>query len=69
MAIDSIGPAKVSAALVRDMQVLTVIRMLTGLGLGGCMPCLIATAAGARGATPRGGDIALEFAPPPLVKN
>ena len=55
-----------AAVLARDMQTLTVIRLLTGLGLGGCMPCLIATAAGARGASPRGGDIAMSYIGMPL---
>jgi AAHS family 3-hydroxyphenylpropionic acid transporter len=60
------GLFSLSAALARDMQALTIIRLLTGLGLGGCMPCLIATAAGARGATPRGGDIGMSYIGMPL---
>jgi AAHS family 3-hydroxyphenylpropionic acid transporter len=60
------GLFSLSAVFARDMQALTVIRLLTGLGLGGCMPNLIATAAGARGATPRGGDIATSYIGMPL---
>jgi AAHS family 3-hydroxyphenylpropionic acid transporter len=49
-----------------DMPSLTVIRLLTGLGLGGCMPNLLATAAAARGASARGGDIAMTYIGMPL---
>jgi AAHS family 3-hydroxyphenylpropionic acid transporter len=60
------GLFSLSAVLVRDMQALTIVRLLTGLGLGGCMPCLIATAAGARGGQPRGGDIGMSYIGMPL---
>ena len=49
-----------------DMQSLTVIRLLTGIGLGGAMPNLIAAAAAARGASSRGGDIAMTYIGMPL---
>ncbi|HLZ76223.1 MFS transporter [Phenylobacterium sp.] len=60
------GLFSLSTTLVHDMQTLTAVRLLTGLGLGGCMPNLIAAAAGARGATPRGGDIGTSYIGMPL---
>jgi AAHS family 3-hydroxyphenylpropionic acid transporter len=60
------GLFSLSASLAPDMRALTGIRFLTGLGLGGCMPNLIATAAGARGGTPRGGDIGISYIGMPL---
>jgi AAHS family 3-hydroxyphenylpropionic acid transporter len=60
------GLFSLSASLAPDLRALTVIRFLTGLGLGGCMPNLIATAAGARGETPRGGDIGISYIGMPL---
>ncbi|WP_394761659.1 MFS transporter [Phenylobacterium sp.] len=53
-------------AFVGDMQGLTIVRLLTGLGLGGTMPNMIATAAGARGGLPKGGDIAFTYIGMPL---
>jgi AAHS family 3-hydroxyphenylpropionic acid transporter len=49
-----------------DMPSLTAIRLLTGVGLGGAMPNLIAAAAAARGASARGGDIAMTYIGMPL---
>ncbi|MGZ3376207.1 MAG: MFS transporter [Phenylobacterium sp.] len=60
------GAFSLASSLAPDMRALTVIRLLTGLGLGGCMPNLIATAAGARGGTPRGGDIGVSYIGMPL---
>ncbi|HEX3888062.1 MAG TPA: MFS transporter [Phenylobacterium sp.] len=60
------GLFSLATALASDMQSLTIIRLLTGLGLGGCMPNLIAVAAGARGEAPRGGDIAISYLGMPL---
>ncbi|HZZ69220.1 MAG TPA: MFS transporter, partial [Phenylobacterium sp.] len=60
------GLFSLATALASDMQGLTFIRLLTGLGLGGCMPNLIAVAAGARGEAPRGGDIAISYLGMPL---
>ena len=53
-------------AFVGDMQGLTIVRLLTGLGLGGTMPNMIATAAGVRGGLPKGGDIAFTYIGMPL---
>ena len=60
------GLFSLATMLASDMQALTTIRLLTGLGLGGCMPALIAAAAGARGSSPRGGDIATSYIGLPL---
>lgn len=60
------GVFSLSTLLVHDMGQLTAVRLLTGLGLGGCMPNLIAAAAGARGDTPRGGDIGMSYIGMPL---
>ena len=60
------GVLSLTTLLAQDIQTLTVIRLLTGIGLGGCMPNLIAAAAGARGATPRGGDIGASYIGMPL---
>lgn len=49
-----------------DMQGLTIMRLLTGLGLGGTMPSMIAIAAGVRGGMPKGGDIAFTYIGMPL---
>lgn len=49
-----------------DMQGLTIVRLLTGLGLGGTMPNMIAIAAGVRGGIPKGGDIAFTYIGMPL---
>jgi AAHS family 3-hydroxyphenylpropionic acid transporter len=60
------GLFALATTLAPDMRVLTLMRLLTGLGLGGCMPVLFATAAGARGGSPRGGDIATSYIGFPL---
>ena len=60
------GLFALATTLAPDMRVLTLMRLLTGLGLGGCMPVLFATAAGARGSSPRGGDIATSYIGFPL---
>ena len=60
------GVFSLATAFTRDMQALTIVRLLTGLGLGGAMPNIIATAAGVRGGAPKGGDIAFTYIGMPL---
>lgn len=60
------GLFSLATAFANDMNGLTVVRLLTGIGLGGTMPNMIATAAGVRGGTPKGGDIAFTYIGMPL---
>lgn len=60
------GIFSLMTAFAGDMQGLTIVRLLTGLGLGGTMPNMIAIAAGVRGGMPKGGDIAFTYIGMPL---
>ena len=60
------GIFSLMTAFASGMQGLTVVRLLTGLGLGGTMPNMIAIAAGVRGGMPKGGDIAFTYIGMPL---
>ena len=60
------GLFSLATAFAGDIQGLTLVRLLTGVGLGGAMPSMIATAAGVRGGMPKGGDIAFTYIGMPL---
>ena len=47
------GLFSLATAFAGDIQGLTVVRLLTGVGLGGAMPTMIAVAAGVRGGMPK----------------
>ncbi len=66
VSLAAFGLFALATSLAPDMRILTLMRLLTGLGLGGCMPALYAATAGARGGSPRGGDIATTYIGFPL---